>query len=140
MSNEDKVIHTVSCGTCLFRSVGDGYEVLLVRPHRDRDTWGVPKGHIMVSESYEDCAIRETIEETGLTPLLLHQLQDVKVKHSREHKTVKVWMAAVDTNAISQAPDEENFAVSWHHLNVLPVLHRYQVPLLAEAVKFLKSR
>jgi len=30
-------------------------------------TWSFPGGHLEYKESWEDCAIRETLEETGLT-------------------------------------------------------------------------
>ncbi len=136
-----KAIHTTSCGTCMYRKVDDGYEVFLVRPHKDRDRWGVPKGHIVEGETEEECAVRETVEETGITPIISHhKLADVKVKHAYEHKTVKVWMALVDPEAPLQEPDGENFDMRWFNIDNLPDLHKYQVSLLAEVVSFLKAR
>ncbi len=141
MGSTGKAIHTTSCGICLYRQADDGYEVLLVRPHRDRDVWGVPKGHIHEDETEEACAIRETIEETGRTPIISsHRLGDVRVKHAYEHKTVKIWMGTVDPNVPHRADDGENFDVRWHHIDRLPQLHKYQIPLLAEVVLFLKGR
>ncbi|KAJ5549827.1 hypothetical protein N7461_004525 [Penicillium sp. DV-2018c] len=35
-------------------------------------TWGLPGGHLELNESFETCAIRETLEETGL------QISDVR--------------------------------------------------------------
>lgn len=141
MADKGKTIHTVSCGTCLYRKVDDGYEVLLVRPHRDRDVWGVPKGHIMEGETEEECAVRETIEETGITPIISHhRMSDVRVKHAYEHKTVKIWMALPDPEAPVRVDDGENVEIRWHHIDRLPAVHKYQIPLLAEISVFLKGR
>ena len=43
-------------------------EILLgkrINSHGD-STWGPPGGHLEFGESFEDCAIREVLEETGL--------------------------------------------------------------------------
>ena len=54
-----------------------GIGVLLVKEgkvllgHRigahEANTWGLPGGHLEFGETFEDCAIRETKEETNLT-------------------------------------------------------------------------
>lgn len=37
-----------------------------------KGTWGLPGGHLDFGESFETCAVRETLEETGL------KIQDVR--------------------------------------------------------------
>ena len=136
-----KTVDTLSCGTCLYRpSSRGGFDVLLVRPNRDRYHWGIPKGHINTDETVEECAVRETIEETGYKPILQEPLPEVCVSHSNERKVVKSFLATIDPTASIGARDDENFEVSWFHYDDLPSLHRYQISLLTSAVVILKTR
>lgn len=52
------------CGIVLFDPIKDKY--LLVRG-RDSKKWGFPKGHMEAGELEEETAIREFLEETGLS-------------------------------------------------------------------------
>jgi 8-oxo-dGTP pyrophosphatase MutT (NUDIX family) len=52
-----------SCGAVTFRETETGTEALLIYHRRG---WGFPKGHIRPGETEEDCAVRETLEETGI--------------------------------------------------------------------------
>lgn len=141
MSKDVRVIHTISCGTCLYRpSDKGGYDILLVRPHKDRDRWGIPKGHLDPGETVRACAVRETLEETGFVPVLEDPLPDVKVKHMRESKTVKSFLAQATTPRPTTDRDGENYDVEWFHYDALPELHRYQISLLEAAVAMLKAR
>lgn len=49
-------------------------KVLLIQSYGS--FWGLPKGHIEENETIEDCAIRETLEETGI------QLKQTDLKRS----------------------------------------------------------
>ena len=61
----------VSAGGIVFRRDTEGViRFLLIRD--SYDNWGFPKGHLEEAESPAAAAIRETLEETGLTDLLLH--------------------------------------------------------------------
>ena len=54
-----------AAGGVVCRQSGDTVEVLLV--HRPRyDDWSLPKGKLDPGESFEDAALREVEEETGL--------------------------------------------------------------------------
>ena len=51
-------------GGIVVRSGPNGWEVLVIRdPYKN---WGLPKGHLEGTESAEQAALREVMEETGL--------------------------------------------------------------------------
>ena len=54
-----------SCGALVFRRAGQGLEVLLLQ-HRGGH-WDYPKGHVEPGESERETALREVLEESGLT-------------------------------------------------------------------------
>lgn len=54
-----------SCGAILCRDSGEMPQVLLIR-HKNGGHWGFPKGHVEGSETEEETALREILEETGL--------------------------------------------------------------------------
>lgn len=61
----------VSAGGIVFRRQEEGAAAfLLIRD--SYGNWGFPKGHLEEGETPAEAAARETAEETGLSPLLLH--------------------------------------------------------------------
>lgn len=63
-------------GAVALRRVGDGLEVLLIRPRSGAQEWLLPKGHIDPGESPEEAAVRELREETGVEGRLLGSAGD----------------------------------------------------------------
>jgi len=85
-------------------------------------TWAVPGGHLEFGESPEDCAIRETLEETGLAvrnPHCVAVTNDIFNEEDRHYITI--WMA-VDCPAEPQViPSVEEVAEwGWFSWNALP--------------------
>lgn len=58
-----------SCGVLAWRQAGDHREYLIVFEHYSQ-CWSLPKGHMEAGETEADTALRELLEETGLTAVL----------------------------------------------------------------------
>ncbi len=59
-----------SCGTVLFTGRGENLKFLLIKSRGDGHC-GFPKGHVEAGESEIETALRETWEETSLTPVII---------------------------------------------------------------------
>jgi 8-oxo-dGTP diphosphatase len=85
--------------------VRDG-EVLVV--HRPRyDDWSLPKGKLESGEAWEDAAVREVLEETGVSCRLLHELDDDHYTDRKGRlKRVRWWLMEPLSTAMRDADDE----------------------------------
>ena len=65
--------------------------------HRDRyDDWSLPKGKLDAGESFEEAALREVREETGLECELGRELEPVSyVDQKGRPKLVRYWLMEV---------------------------------------------
>jgi len=80
---------------CLVRAhFPDGLRFLLVHPsgnYNRKAPWSIPKGELDPGESPEECALRETREETGLESRILAPLGEVAYQKSK--KRVVAYLA-----------------------------------------------
>lgn len=132
-------LRTTSCGTATIRCGSNGLEVLLVRPRKENDVWGFPKGHLRdENETHEDAALRETFEETGVeVNLHPHLLGTADVVNKHEHKTVLIYIASpLDETAEPSPRDGENYQVQWWSVDALPSFHRYQQKLVEHLIEY----
>jgi 8-oxo-dGTP pyrophosphatase MutT (NUDIX family)/phosphohistidine phosphatase SixA len=88
-----------------------GTEVVLI--HRKRyDDWTLPKGKLEAGESLPACAVREVLEETGVSIRLGAPLDQMTYDTGKGFKRVDWWSGSV-VKAVKRAPDAEVDVVSW---------------------------
>jgi 8-oxo-dGTP diphosphatase len=84
-------------------------QVLLVHRARYAD-WSLPKGKLEPGETWEDAALREVHEETGVHGRLGEFLGESHYSVKGSPKTVRWWMMSTDDEA---GPSNEVDAVRW---------------------------
>jgi 8-oxo-dGTP pyrophosphatase MutT (NUDIX family) len=88
-----------------------GGELLLV--HRPRyDDWTLPKGKLDAGESFEDAAVREVQEETGLRCRLGRELPSIQYEVGGRPKLVRYWLMSPEDEA-AFVPNDETDEVRW---------------------------
>jgi 8-oxo-dGTP diphosphatase len=95
-----------AAGGVVTRTSDDGVEVCLV--HRpEYDDWTLPKGKLDPGESFEEAALREVWEETGLRCRLGEELEPVRYRDRKDRlKVVRYWRMKVLTDEGFVANDE----------------------------------
>jgi 8-oxo-dGTP diphosphatase len=85
-----------AAGGVIVHSVSGSWRVLVThRPHYD--DWSLPKGKRDDGETDEACAVREVLEETGLTVVLHSELPEARyVDHKGRPKVVRYWLMTLD--------------------------------------------
>jgi 8-oxo-dGTP diphosphatase len=71
----------------------DGQVALVHRP--EYDDWTLPKGKLDPGESFEEAALREVWEETGLRAALARELPTVRYDVRGRPKQVRYWLMDV---------------------------------------------
>jgi 8-oxo-dGTP pyrophosphatase MutT (NUDIX family) len=84
-----RIKHERSAGGLLLRLVDGSFGGLLIGRATPR-IWSLPKGHVEPSETIEEAAVREVLEETAIRGIIIEKLSDIrywfystKVKHSK---------------------------------------------------------
>lgn len=102
----DADVEVRAAGGVPWRRGAAGLEVLVI--HRSRyDDWSFPKGKLDPGESWEQAAVREVWEETGLVTVLGDELGSTayRDRHGRQ-KHVRYWSMAVAADAGFTPGDE----------------------------------
>jgi 8-oxo-dGTP pyrophosphatase MutT (NUDIX family) len=101
-------------GGVVWRRAGDGVEVAVV--HRPRyEDWSLPKGKVDPGETFEQAALREVEEETGLRCELGTKLPDVTYDdHKGRSKLVRYWTMTPEPGAAAEfIPNDEVDDLRW---------------------------
>ncbi len=92
----------------------DGKVLLGQRKGKDEDgTWGLPGGSLDYNEELEDCAIRETLEECGITIKNLRRGPYVNAMHYANEKHFLVVLMIADWAAGEPAVKEPERFSEW---------------------------
>jgi 8-oxo-dGTP diphosphatase len=82
-----------------------------------RDDWSLPKGKLAPDESFEDCALREVQEETGLRCRLRQFVGFTEYRDRRDRpKLVAYWLMDVIDGEF--APSDEVDEMRWLELTI----------------------
>ena len=102
-----------AAGGVVVRDLDGAREVLLV--HRPRyDDWTLPKGKLDRGESFEDAALREVWEETGLRCTLGPELASTEYRDNKDRpKAVRYWLMELAGESADFEPNDEVDEVRW---------------------------
>jgi 8-oxo-dGTP pyrophosphatase MutT (NUDIX family) len=90
--------------------VRDGRVLLVHRPRYD--DWTLPKGKLDKGESFEDAALREVEEETGVRCTLGRELPGTMYMVEDRPKIVRYWLMEPESE-IPFVPNDETDEVRW---------------------------
>ena len=88
----------------------DGRVLLVHRPRHD--DWTLPKGKLDPGESFEEAALREVEEETGLRCRLLTELPATYYEAYGRPKVVRYWLMEPEADA-PFTPNDETDELRW---------------------------
>lgn len=101
----------------------EGRVVLVHRPRYD--DWTLPKGKLDRGESFEDAALREVEEETGLRCRLVRELPSSEYLDPKgRSKLVRYWLMEVEHDP-GFVPNDEVDELRWVPVEEAPALLTY---------------
>lgn len=132
---------THSCGAVVWRDNEGVKEILLIKQFSYKDSWGIPKGRMNEGETFEECAVREVKEETGISIKLGQRLVDAETIWKNDQKIVISYLAEqVGTDPLNtDDPECEVADAKWFQLDKLPRVHQYQQNLVGYSIGLLKA-
>ena len=104
-----------AAGGVVTRDADGGVEIALV--HRPKyDDWSLPKGKLDPGEGFEEAALREVEEETGLRCRLGRELGETRYRDNKDRpKVVRYW--AMEGGEGEFVPNDEVDELRWVSLD-----------------------
>ena len=130
----------VSAGGVIFRSIGGVHEFALIFTGR---VCGLPKGLVEPGETFEQTAVREVKEETGLDGKLVGQIGEINYAFTRDkiyYKTVHFYLLRYvggSVDAHDHEVDEVKFVPALEALQLLT--HPSERGIVAKALEMLRD-
>jgi len=128
------VTREFSAGGVLVRIVRGRPMLAAIRPRGKPDgVWALPKGNIDAGESPPETAVREVLEETGVSGRLVEKLGDVKYVYTRRNgervfKVVSFFLLRAGRGRIGEIEERMRIEVAdarWLPLDEAPRLLAY---------------
>lgn len=86
-------------------------------------TFAPPGGHLEYGETFEECAIRETLEETGLqviSPEFVAITNDVFPQEQKHYVSVFMMVRIAEGQTVKNCEPEKTEEWCWFNINQLP--------------------
>ena len=120
-------------------------DMILLQKRKDNQKWGLIGGILELNETYEEAAIREAKEETGLDISLdyflgiYHNYNMVWVNNDKAH-VIGAFYVSYLNNDLTPRIDEESIELRFFHSDELPPLfaedHRAAIKAYLDGVKY----
>ncbi len=109
--------HEKSCGAIVYRKFHGNIELLLIK-NQNGGHWSFPKGHVEGTETEEETAVREIMEETGIQVALDTSFRHVITYAPKKETTKDVIYFLARALTYDYTPQEEEIAqIKWVEIN-----------------------
>jgi 8-oxo-dGTP diphosphatase len=112
MTVDPEAAEVKAAGGLVWRRAGDTIAIAVA--HRPRyDDWSLPKGKLDAGETWEEAALREVVEETGMRCRLGDELEPVTYQDRKgRDKVVRYWLMEPEDD-IDFVPNDEVDQLRW---------------------------
>ena len=146
--NRPRVVET-SAGGFVLNAENPNLVALIGRYTRGgRLEWCIPKGHPEGDENYEQAAVREVAEETGIIAEIVESLGHITYEFSVPDKTIEktvhhyVMRQTGGELTVENDPDREAVEARWYSLEELEtkLTHQNERRLARKLIEFLEQQ
>ena len=117
--------HEKSCGAIVYRKFHGNIELLLIKT-QNGGHWSLPKGHAESAETEDETAVREIMEETGISVILDTSFRHVITYAPKKETTKDVVYFLARAVTYDYTPQEEEIAqIKWVEINHAATLLSY---------------